>query len=225
MNENPPQKENPSQQIIISFLTLRKAVGILGILLPVALAVGVKILSSCQVIQDLISDYYFTKAGSLFVGTLCAVGLFLFSYNGYELRDTIASKLAGLFALGVVFFPTYGPNSSSICNFLHRNSSSASSTIHDISATLFFITLAYFCLFLFTKTSGTPTANKRKRNRIYKVCGYTILLSILLLFLFAKIPSLWSGFKEYKPIFILETIALWAFGFSWLTKGEFILKD
>jgi hypothetical protein len=28
-----------------------------------------------------------------------------------------------------------------------------------------------------------------------------------------------------RPVFWLESIALWAFGISWLVKGETILKD
>lgn len=225
MEEMIPPKNNHEQQLVISYLTLRKAVGILGILLPVVLAIGVPIISSCNILQDSISDYYFTKMGSVFVGTLCAVGLFLFSYKGYEKKDSIASKFACLFALGVAFSPTYGPEASSVCNFLHRNSNTWGSTIHDISAALFFLTLAYFSLFLFTKSSGKPTGNKLKRNIIYKVCGYTILCCIVMIVLYFKIPSLRSALQDYKPVFIMETLALWAFGFSWLTKGEFILKD
>jgi len=31
--------------------------------------------------------------------------------------------------------------------------------------------------------------------------------------------------KPFRPILVLETIALWAFGFSWLIKGETWWKD
>ena len=225
MNTNASPNGNADSSLVISFLTLRKAVGILGILLPVGLAIGVPLLSECRQIQDSISDYYYTKMNSFMVGTLCAVGLFLFSYKGYEKRDTIASKFACIFALGVAFFPTTGPAAASICNFLHWNSDPWVGTIHNISAALFFLTLAYFCLFLFVKTSGHPTKRKKKRNVVYKICGYTILACIVLLFLYFKIAKLQEMLKDYKPIFVLEALALWAFGISWLTKGEFILKD
>ncbi len=33
------------------------------------------------------------------------------------------------------------------------------------------------------------------------------------------------NFESFNPIFWLEAIALWAFGISWLTKGETILID
>jgi hypothetical protein len=32
-------------------------------------------------------------------------------------------------------------------------------------------------------------------------------------------------FEAYKPVYWLETLAILAFGISWLTKGEAILGD
>jgi len=225
MSKATSKNDDPNQPLIISYLTLRKAVGILGFLLPIVLVIGNFILSECKDVQDSISDYFYTHVGNYLVGTLCAIGLFLFCYKGYELKDTIASRVACVFALGIAFFPTTGPSTSLVCNFLHRNSESWVSTFHNIFAALFFLTLAYFCLVLFVKTSGHPTKKKKERNVIYKICGYTILACIVLLFLYFRIDKLQEALKNYKPILVLEALALWAFGISWLTKGEFILKD
>jgi len=98
--------------------------------------------------------------------------------------------------------------------------------LHLISAALLFLMLAYFSFFLFTKSSPNPTSQKLKRNVIYRVCGILILICIVLLaiyflYLRDRFPSLIS----LNPIFWLETVALWSFGVSWLTKGEMILKD
>lgn len=225
MGNEAQKNEDPGQHLVISYLGLRKAVGVLGVLLPVALAIGMVLFSDCNAIQNSISDYYYTVMGNVFVGVLCAVGLFMYSYKGYDKKDKISAKLAALFAITVAFSPTFGPNNQSPCNYLHRNSSTWVSTLHDISAISFFLTLAYFSLFLFTKTSGELTKQKKMRNRIYKLCGYTIVSCILLLLLYFKIPALQSALKGYKPVFVMESIALWAFGLSWLTKGEFLLKD
>lgn len=225
MSKSTPPKEDPNQPLIISYLTLRKAVGVLGFILPVVLVIGVPVLSQCKSIQESISNYYYTKMGNYLVGTLCAVGLFLFCYKGYDLKDTIASRVACVFALGIAFFPTTGPDKSGICNFIQRNSEHWVATCHNIFASLFFLTLAYFCLVLFVKTSGHPTKQKKKRNAVYKVCGYTILACIILLLLYFKTGKLQEMLKDYKPVLVLEALALWAFGISWLTKGEFILKD
>ena len=225
MKKNTAGQDNANQHLVISYLALRRGVGIIGMALPVILVVGMLFVKTCNTIQPSISDYYYTKLGNLLVGSLCIVGMFLFSYRGYEKKDMIAGKLASLFSLCIAFFPTGGPDASSACNFLHRNSESWISTIHDISAGSFFLVLAYFCLFLFTIRSAHPTRRKLMRNRIYKCCGYTILLCILLLLVYFNVRSLRTALKDYHPIFVLETIALWAFGFSWLTKGEAILKD
>jgi hypothetical protein len=31
--------------------------------------------------------------------------------------------------------------------------------------------------------------------------------------------------RNWAPVLILEILALWAFGFSWLVKGETLFKD
>jgi hypothetical protein len=223
---NQTGQNNTPDPLLISFLHLRRAIGVLGVALPILMVAGVAVLTDCKIIQPTISDYYFTKLGYVFVGTLCAVALFLYCYKGYD-NDWIASKLACLFALGVAFFPTYGPKISAGCNFLNRNSTVTISRMHDIFATSLFLTLAYFCLFLFVQSGGKMTPQKRKRNRIYRFCGYAMILCIILSFVYlVVIPrSLQVSLSKYTPVFIFETLALWFFGFSWLTKGEFILKD
>jgi hypothetical protein len=79
-------------------------------------------------------------------------------------------------------------------------------------------------IFLFTKSKGYKTAEKKKRNRVYIVCGIIMLVSV------AGIPIdsisvIHNKISSLKPTLILETVALLAFGFSWLTKGEFFYKD
>ncbi len=46
-------------------------------------------------------------------------------------------------------------------------------------------------------------------------------IAAYMLFLEDMCPSL----KTLRPVFVLETLALWAFGISWIVKGEMILKD
>jgi hypothetical protein len=100
--------------------------------------------------------------------------------------------------------------------------------IHLISAALFFLTLAYFSLRLFTKTDPkvAPTPRKLNRNLVYLVCGYTIVAAITLIAVYKVLPNnIEMRLAELKPVFWLESIAVVAFGISWLTKGEAILKD
>ena len=63
--------------LVISYLTLRKAVGVLGIALPIVLAVGDLTFGNGRGLQPTISDYYATGMRDVFVGLLFPLGLFL----------------------------------------------------------------------------------------------------------------------------------------------------
>ena len=53
-----------------------------------------------------------------------------------------------------------------------------------------------------------------------------MLLSLCLIVVFALIPDKAKiEVKKLAPVFWLESVAIFAFGFSWFTKGEAILKD
>src|SRR5689334_5098109 len=86
---------NSPDPLLISYLTLRKIVGLLGVFLPAVLAVGNMLMRGGWYMQPSISDYYYTEMRDVFVGMLCAVALFLLSYKGYDSRDRNASLFAG----------------------------------------------------------------------------------------------------------------------------------
>ena len=90
-----------------------------------------------------------------------------------------------------------------------------SGLIHGASAVTFFLLLAYNSLFLFTKSNGNMTENKKKRNLIYRICGVGMVASFLLL-----IPL--NLFEVWGGTWLVETIALAFFGISWLTKADCI---
>jgi hypothetical protein len=216
INAQTPTETSCMNPQVISYLALRRALGILGLSFPVILVAGSMISGECSWIQSSISLYYHTGMRNVFVGVLFALAVFLFAYKGYDLRDAIAGKLGCLFALGIAFFPT---SVTEHCN-------SITSSIHFFSAGSFFLVLSYFSIVLFTKGSINPTRRKKMRNKLYRICGYTILgcalLIALYLYIFEKrTPSL----KSLNPVFWLESMALWAFGISWLTKGKAILRD
>ncbi|WP_138380430.1 DUF998 domain-containing protein [Luteithermobacter gelatinilyticus] len=211
-----------SRSLVISYLTLRKAIGVLGLSLPFVLVLGALILFATP-LQGSISDYYYTGMRDVFVGIMCAIGVFLFSYRGYERKDDLAGDLAGLFAIGIALFPTK-PSPADLVTAQQQ----VISQIHTLFTALFFLTLAYFCLRLFIKTTPDmpPTPEKLMRNRIYRICGYTILASILLIALYLFVLNgEKKPFTALKPVFWFETLAVLAFGLSWLVKGEAILKD
>lgn len=69
--------------------------------------------------------------------------------------------------------------------------------LHFIFAALPFLTFAYFCFFLFTKTnpSGKMTRKKKQRNVVYAVCGTLILLSVGMTCLLSLMPIKGGGFR------------------------------
>jgi len=127
--------------------------------------------------------------------------------------------LACVFAIGVALFPTTPDVGATSRDKLIG-------TLHLSLAALLFLTFAYFSILLFTKTAPDkePTPRKLQRNIVYLVCGYTILACIFLMVVVA-IPPVKTLVERLTPIFWLESVAVVAFGVSWLTKGETILKD
>ena len=231
LNTQAQDDTTSESRILVSHLTLRRLIGILGILLPFILATGCYLLCACTGILESVSSYYDTPMRDVFVGTLFTIGFFLFAYKGYERVDDIAGDLGCVFALGVALFPTTSP--SEFIEYLHL-----------FFAACLFTTFTYFSIFLFTKSGGDGKGGfcsvnalyarvksgdrekKRKvaRNRIYVTCGIVIVLCIALIGL-VEICLEESPLTSLNPVFWLESVALLAFGISWLVKGETLWKD
>ena len=65
------------RSFVISYILLRRSIGVLGIALPMVLLIGFSIAHPDCILPPSISHYYYTMMGTYFTGTLCAVGLFL----------------------------------------------------------------------------------------------------------------------------------------------------
>jgi hypothetical protein len=208
---------DPRTPLVLSYLTLRRAVGVIGMALPVILVVGAALLDGPG-LQPSISDYYYTSMRNVLVGSLCAVAIFLFSYR-YDRPDTVAGVVAGVSAVGAALFPTTRGG-------VPGGPVNAVGVVHFVCAATFFLTLAWFCLALFPRThpDRPPTDRKRQRNVVYRVCGVTILLSVALAAVAAALPD--DGWvAAVHPVFWLEFLADEAFGIAWFVKGETILTD
>jgi arginine exporter protein ArgO len=75
-----------------SYKGLRKAIGIIGIALPIALLVGNPLVDGGGMLGS-ISAYYYSGMRNYFVGTMCALAVFFFSYK-YARRDNLLSTPA-----------------------------------------------------------------------------------------------------------------------------------
>lgn len=201
---------------VLSYPGLRRSGGYLGIALPFVLVFGQILMQHHPAIHESISSYYHTAMRNIFVGDLCAIAVFLISCKGYSRVDAMLGDLAGLWAVGVASFPTncYGFPETII------------SKLHAIFASLLFLELAIFCLVLFTRTfpDRRPTAQKLIRNNVYRLCGYTIVICIVLS-LVTSIPSVGRMIGWKNCLFWYESVAIFFFGVAWITKGGKILRD
>jgi hypothetical protein len=200
-----------------AYAYLQKAVGLIALTLPFVVAIG-HALSGGHGLKGSISSYYYTHMGNYFVGSLFALGVFFLSYNyrplpRYQL-DNYLSNVAGVMAVGVALFPTASDAASA------SGGAQVVAVLHLVFACTLFVLLAVFSLVLFTKTDDPQnmTPAKRRRNLVYRTCGVIIAVALVLVVVAEGVqpPGSWHS------LFWLESVAVIAFGASWLVKGGFL---
>lgn len=217
----PSQLSELQNELVLPYKELRVTVGLLGMFMPLLLYLGGRVIFG-KMLQESISAYYHTGMRDVMVGILFSLGVFLFSYKGYGREDDVAGNLACFFAIGTALFPTLREGET---GEIYKQIS----IVHHIFAASFLLTLTYFCLALFTQSKHKPSDMsdmKKLRNKVYRICGGVMLLCILLIAVyFAVFGAIGRFLGITNPIFWLETLAIFAFGFSWFVKSEVILKD
>ncbi|HUI64198.1 MAG TPA: DUF998 domain-containing protein [Bacteroidota bacterium] len=212
------------RSLIVSHLAMRRLIGVLGISLPFIVILGGFIQGGSD-LQGSISGYYYTNMRDCLVGILSGVALFLLSYRGYELIDDIVANLSGVFALGMIIFPTAMFSGKVVRVGMFLIADNISEKIHIIFGTLFFLALSFNSLFLFTRRHpGVMGKEKRRRNVIYRSCGIVMILAIVCITIYTLFLN-GTYFAAMNPVLILESVALLAFGVSWLVKGNTLFKD
>ena len=91
------QPDELQAHILSTYFGLRLGIVIASALLPIVLFFGGWLRGGLE-LQPSISDYYFAGGGVMrdwFVGTLCAVGVFLYLYKGFSDRENVALNIAG----------------------------------------------------------------------------------------------------------------------------------
>ena len=219
---------------IISYYTMRRAIGILGITLPLILLAGSSLFGECKEVQMSISTYYHTNMRNIFVGLNCAVALFLFAYRGHDWMDNLVGYLGCIFVLGLAFLPCTISTPDQLCLIPAPAQNPLVGKLHNLSALLYFIILIVYSLLLFPKTHMDMVTGekifmgrqKKKRNVVYYICGSIMTASLLLIIAYMWfLDHLYPGLKSLNPMFWLESIVLLSFGISWLTKGQLFFRD
>jgi hypothetical protein len=237
------RRRSPSD-INISYLNLRRIVGAIGLLLPFALRLGV--IAFSQQVPYSISSYYYSPMRNILVASLCVLGIFLIAYKGYDDLDSWITNIAGAAAIGVAFFPTSNPSfSPAWVGRVHPYFAAVAMVSLALMALQFTQTgpadggagtgepeerwaqdvrgMGLALIFRYEDPGHTRTSEKKIRDRVYSSCAWLILIGVVLAFA----QNFWSASAKdvTQWLFWFESLAIVAFGVSWLVKGETILKD
>lgn len=193
-------------------------------------------------VQGSMSDYYYTSSGDVFELALCTCCVLIMVYAGYNWKERLLCYVSALGGLGVAFLPTAWKDTCKVS--LHAVLVKPDDVwvvpgtkveVHFILAGIFLIGLAILSIKFFPLTSplstqslkpGSRKTQKEKRNRIYKICGWTMIGSVVACILYVWQSELIDPhIGDFPMIFFWETVALFAFAISWLTKGETLYPD
>lgn len=152
-----------------------------------------------------ISATYFANSNMCMIGALCLCAFFLFSYKGYDLGDRAYTMVAAVSALLIVACPCGAAPMDYMGLFALPTK--VSDFIHMASAIALFGSFALMTLTQFTKGSH------KKRNAIYRICGW-IMLAFMALVGLSNVFD-WTGCMTM----ICEAGMLEAFSFAWIVKS------
>ena len=171
---------NRNQDNLFTYRRLRRAIGYLGIALPVLL-VGLSLIPFFETaVQLSISDYYYTNLRDIFTGTLAAVGLFMICYKGHGNRffwknDQLLTNIAGIMAIGVALIPVSPEAEVQDVLSLLPVHYSWLGWLHYAFAALLFGIFALLAINVFTigqNLAEDIPVSAFNENHIYRFCGF-----------------------------------------------------
>ncbi len=135
------QLPRSTHTLVVSYLDVRRAIGAIGLLLPVVLGPVGRLVFGIP-IQDNMSSYYHTPLRDVFVGAMSAIGVFLFCYRGYDRVESWTGYFGCASAFGVALFPLDADSDP-------LDQRSILGYLHTVSGGTFFLTLALYSLYHF----------------------------------------------------------------------------
>jgi hypothetical protein len=218
---HPRTGDETTVRYIRAYLILRILVGGLGIALPFLLVLGDGILYSGDPFpRDSLSAYYYSGVREWFVGALFAFSVFLITYKVSEANlDNLLSLVAGAAVLVVAIFPTSRPDGDiDLTPLQERWGESVVAGFHFAAATLY-ISLLGGVSYLFGKREGErdPVPGElspRFWRAFHWICAGVIALALVWCFVTWQFDV-----GPDEALLYGESVAVWAFGVSWLWKG------
>jgi hypothetical protein len=206
-----------AERYVRSYLIMRVVIGALGIALPFLLVLGEPLLFDGQPFpRGSLSAYYYSGMREVFVGTLCAIGVFLVTYKVAERsRENRLSIYAGLAAIVVALFPTSRPGRAVMPTPLQNLLGETTvEWIHFSAAAVFIGSLAVISWY-FAKPPPVQTGERSPSfwRKYHLLCAGFIVAALAL--------AAVAGFtgEPDKGLLIAEAVAIFAFGASWFMKG------
>lgn len=156
-----------------------------------------------------ISATYFSNSQSLMIGALTLASFFFATYKGYDIGDRVLTIISSVSSACIVIFPCGNPVFERCGLFMLPTETS--STVHNISAAVLFISFAVMILTQFTK------GHNKVRNIIYYICGAIIVLFMISQAVTSVLNIPWM--TVVNEFFMLE-----AFAVAWIVKSRAALK-
>jgi len=201
----------PYNQDVLTVRRLRFGIAAIGLLLPVVLPFGnwifVQFGHQTQIMPRSMSNSYYTSTRNIFVGSLCALGVFLIGYRAKASQD-VWTTIVGLFAIGVALFPTAPTGQRSTIGYMHLS-----------FALVLLSGLAVFCVTSFHRETN---AARETTNYTYLGAGAAIIVSLLVAI--AASLTHWGEKWTLTPLYVCEALSVWAFGVAWLAAAIEINK-
>jgi len=200
------------KHVLSTYLTLRYGTGIITFCFPIfvylyGLICGVSL-------QNSISAYYWADGFESapvriwFVGVLFALASFFYLYKGFTPKENIAFNLAGLFAIGLAYFPMPWGCGTECPKF----------TVHGFCAVSLFVCLVYIVWFRSSDTLSElndPVLEKKYKNK-YRIISIFMGASPLTAFILNTFVG-----KPGAFVFFAESCGIWAFAcYWWIKNGE-----
>jgi hypothetical protein len=158
---------------------------------------------------------------NIFAVGYCAISILMLSSLGDGRKERIAGAIISICALGIALFSTVQPHDPFKLSVIVV----VLAYVRFLCFLIFFSTVVYFCLVHFNKKADNQKTGRKavQRKRVYTVCGCTIVVSIVLMFVppLLGLPSL----GRVPTVSCIESITFLAFGIAWLVKGGAFLKD
>ncbi|WP_338894471.1 hypothetical protein WBG99_01095 [Streptomyces sp. TG1A-60] len=199
-------------------MRLRLGVGVIGILLPLALPAGNWIAARLdgRTGEDAwpgsMSGSYHTSTRDVFVGALCALGIFLIVYRFDRFNDVLGT-IAGACALGVALFPT-APGTGGDAG------RQTVTVLHQVFAVALLTAMAAFCLFMYR----APGIRERSYvRRPYLVAG--VLIPVFMALAAAAAVTEVGDDWLVTPLYLCEWLSVWSFGFAWTGAALSLAAD